>query len=111
MGPVRQMLRQVRLVFNQSGCLCVDRKSPIGAGWFFGVLHAFESTAPEKLTATQRVIHAVAAPLHRRLASVASQLLACRSRAYSAKLAGLHPVFGQPAPARITHLESSVFPN
>ena len=36
MGPVRQMLRQVRLVFNQSGCLCVDRKAPIGAGWFFG---------------------------------------------------------------------------
>ena len=51
------------------------------------------------------------APLHRHLVSAASQLLACRSRAYSAKLAGLRPVFGQLAPARITHLESSVFPN
>ena len=111
MGPVRQMLRQVRLVINQRGCLCIDRKSPIGAGWFFGVLHAFESTAPEKLTTIQRVIRAVAAPLHRRLASAASQLLACRSRVCSAKLAGLRPVFGQLAPARITHLESSVFPN
>ena len=108
MGPVRQMLRQVHLVFNQRGCLCVDRKSPIAAGWFFGVLHAFESTAPEKLTTIQRVIRAVAAPLHRRLASAASQLLACRSGVYSAKLAGLRPVFGQLAPARITHLESSV---
>ena len=52
--------------------------------------------------------HAMLAPLHRRLASAASQLLACRSRAYSAKLAGLRSVFGQLAPARITHLESSV---
>ena len=108
MGPVRQMLRQVRLVFNQRGCLCVDRKAPSGAGWFFGLLHAFESTAPQKLTAIQRVIRAVAAPLHRHLVSVASQLLACRSRVYSAKLAGLRSVFGQLAPARITHLESSV---
>ncbi len=63
MGPVRQMLRQVRLVFNQRGCLCVDRKAPSGAGWFFGVLHAFESTAPQKLTAIQRVIRAVAVPI------------------------------------------------
>ncbi len=52
--------------------------------------------------------HDMLAPLHRRLASAASQLLACRSRAYSAKLAGLRSVFGQLAPARITHLESSV---
>ena len=55
--------------------------------------------------------HDMLAPLHRCLVSAASQLLACRFRAYSVKLAGLHPVFGQPAPARITHLESSVFPN
>ena len=44
------MLRQVRLVFNQRGCLCVDREALIGAGWFFGVLHAFESTA-------QKIVH------------------------------------------------------
>ena len=62
------MLRQ-RLVYNQRGFLGVDRKSPIGAGWFFG-----------------------AAALM--LVSAASRLLAGRSRAYSAKLAGLRPVFG-----------------